>query len=42
MDTQRLSFLGTAVAIRKAITLHQQDSRRSVRETRSRHLTTDG
>ena len=38
--TQQLSFSSTAVATRKAMTLHQQDSRMSVRETQSRDLTT--
>ena len=32
----------TAVAIRKAMTLHQQDSRTSLRETQSKDLTTEG
>ena len=42
MDTQRLSFPSTAVAIRKAMALYQQDSRMSVRETQSRDLTREG
>ena len=41
LDTQRLSIPNTAVAIRKATTLHQQFSRMSVRETQSRDLTTE-
>ena len=42
MDRQRLSFPTAAVAIRKAMTLNQQDSRMSVRETQTKDLTTEG
>ena len=41
MDTQQLFSPSTAVAMRKAMTLHQQDSRKSVRETKSRDLTAE-
>ena len=39
MDTQRFSFASTAVAIRKAMALYQQNPKMSVRETQSRDLT---
>ena len=39
--TATFDFSGTAVAIRKAMTLHQEDSRMSVRGTQSRDLTTE-
>ena len=38
MDTQGLSFPSTAVGIRKAMELYQQNPRMSVRETQSRDL----